>query len=43
MANVGANWQHAARATYSYHLLSAQQEPYKKACLLTKNVGAFAV
>ena len=30
MANTSAIWQQAAHTTYNYHLLAAQQEPYKK-------------
>ncbi|MCB4762471.1 MAG: hypothetical protein LGB78_00925 [Sulfurovum sp.] len=35
MANTGATWQQAAHTT-SCHILTAQQEPYKKASLLMK-------
>ena len=39
MANTSAIRQQAAPT--NYHLLAAQQEPYKKAKSLTKNVGVF--
>ena len=38
-ANTSAIWQHAAHATDQLLLLDAKQESYKKACLLTKNIG----
>ena len=39
MANTSAIWQQAAPT--NYHLLAAQQEPYKKAYPLTKNIWSF--
>ena len=39
MANTSAIWQQAAPT--NYHLLAAQQEPYKKAESLMKNIGVF--
>ena len=36
-ANTSAIWQHAAHTTDQL-LLAAKQEPYKKSCLLMKNI-----
>ena len=41
MANTNTIWQQAAHTTY-YYLLAAQQEPYKIAELLMKNVSEFS-
>ena len=40
MANTGVRWQQAAHTTYHY-LLSAQEEPHKKASLLTTDTEVF--
>ena len=39
MENISAIWQQIAHT--NYHLLAAQQEPYKKALLLTKMFKGF--
>ena len=39
-ANTSVMWQHAAHTTNRL-LLTAKQEPYKKAYLLTKNIEEF--
>ena len=40
-ANTSVIWQHAAHTTNCL-LLTAKQEPYKKAYLLTKNIEEFS-
>ena len=42
IANTSIIWQHAAHTTDHSHLLTAEQEPYKKAYLLTKNIEEFS-
>ena len=41
-ANTSVIWQHAAHTTDKCLLLTAKQEPYKKAYLLTKNIQEFS-
>jgi len=42
MANTSAIWQQTAHTTYQLSSLSSQQEPYKKAYPLTKNILKFS-
>ena len=41
-ANTSVMWQHAAHTTTNCRLLTAKQEPYKEAYLLTKNIEEFS-